>query len=128
MGKVSIKRVPLKVQELKKLRDVIYKELEKNINIQIFVEKSLYDEIKFNYFDYNMEPTEVETSGHYSNYAQNFYELQNAKGHYEGKIGFTAHNSDYMQVTIFKMDRFNYVHYNCGMQKILEICEYQDQK
>ena len=36
MGKVSIKRVPLKVQELKKLRDVIYKELEKNINIQIF--------------------------------------------------------------------------------------------
>ena len=126
MEKTVIKKVPLKVQELKKLRQVIHSELAKNIEAQIFVEKPLYDEIKFNYFDFNMEPEDDETAtGHYVSYVQNFYELQNARGHHEGMIGFAANCKGFMQVTKFQFGEVDYIHHNRGMKKILII--YKDE-
>ena len=126
MEKITIKKVPLKVRELGKLREVIYKELTKDTNVQFYLEKSLYDEIRYNYFDYNMSPEEDEKNGYYENYTQNAYELQDKKGRGEGMIVFVANCMGYMQVTRFKMDRFDYIHYNCGMKKILIICEYRE--
>ena len=126
MEKTIIKRVPLKVRELKNLRDIIYKELTKSTDVQFYLEKSLYEEIRFNFFDYNMSPEIDESNGHYEGYAQNAYELQNAKGRKEGQITFVENCKGYMQITRFKVDRFDYVHYNCGIKKILFICEYKE--
>ena len=125
MEKVVVKKVPLMVQELKKkLRQVISSELKKDADVQIFIEKSLYDEIKYNYFDFNMEPTSSESSGHYAKYMENAYELQNARGGNEGLIEFVSNCNGFMQVTRFKWELEDYVHYNCGMKKILIICKY----
>lgn len=129
MEKTVIKKVPLKVQELKKLRQVLSTELNKSMEVQFFLEKALYDEIKYNYFDFNMEPTSNETKGHYVNYVENSYELQDAKGRFEGKIEFVSNCEGFMQISHFKIDFIDYVHYNCGMKKILIICKpEEDQK
>lgn len=121
MQKTIIKKVPLKVQELKKIRQILSSELNKSKDVQIFMEKALYDEIKYNYFDFNMEPTSNESKGHYAKYVENSYEFQDAKGRFEGIIEFVSNCSGFMQVSQFKMDFMDYVHYNCGMKKILII-------
>ena len=128
MEKTTMKKVPLKVQELKKLRQVLSNELGKSMDIQIFLEKSLYDEIKYNYFDFHMEPGECDSKGHYANYVENSFEFQNAKGHYEGTIEFVANCTGFMQVSHFKSDFFDYIHYNCGMKKVLIVCKSEDEK
>ena len=127
MEKISIKKVPLKVQEMEKLRDILYRELSKSTDTQIFVERSLFDEIRYNYFDYNMAPGNEETTSHYVDYVQNIYEFLNKRGRTEGIIGFVANCKGFMQVTRFKIDRIDYSHYNCGMKKILIVCEYKEE-
>ena len=123
MEKIIIKKVPLKVQELGNLREILYKELAKSRDVQVFIEKSLYDEIRFNYFDYNMSPETDETTGHYEDYIQNVYEFQDAKNRSEGLIGFVENCQGFMQVTMFKTEWLNYIHYKYGMNRILIICK-----
>lgn len=128
MEKTIIKRVPLKVQELGNLREIICKELTRSMDVQFYLENALYEEIKFNYFDYKMSPEPNETRGHYENYSQDIYELQDSKGREVGTIGFVANCKECMQITKFKMDRIDYIHYNCGMKKIIIICEYKEKE
>ena len=124
MEKIITKKIPLKAKDIGKLKDILYAELEKCIDIQIYIEESLFDEIRYNYFDYDMYPEEVETSGHYGKDMQDIYEFENPKKkRAEGMIGFISNCKGFMQVTFFKRELIDYKHYLCGMRKVLYIYE-----
>ena len=127
MEKMIIKRVPLKLSEMGKLRDVLVNELFKNKDVQIFLEKKLFDELKYNYFDYDLEPADEEESRHYAPNMQHFYSILGKRGKVEGQVVFIENSKDFMQVSKFKDGNFEYIHYLCGMRKVVVISEKKEE-
>ena len=127
MEKMIMKRVPLKLSELGKLRNVIVDLLFKEKDVQVFVDKKLFEEIRYNFFDYDMEPAEEGESRHYASSMQHFYSFLNKKGRVEGHIAFIENAKDVMQVSEFQDGNFKYIHYLCGMRKVVIICEKKEE-
>ena len=126
MEKMSVKKIPLKVKEVEKLQEILNDELGKCMDIQVFLEKSLFDEIRYNCFDHNMSPEfeEESVASHYGKDMQDLYEFQDSKGiRSEGIVGFVANCKGMLQITRFKKGRLDYTHYLKGMRKVIVIYE-----
>ena len=127
MEKMIIKRVPLKLSELGKLRNLLLNELFKCKDVQIFIEKKLFDEIKYNYFDFDMEPEDEKESRHYAANIQHCYAFLNKVGRVDGHIAFIENAKGYMQVIKFQDGNFEYVHYINGMGKVIILNEKKEE-
>ena len=125
MDKVAIKEISLNVKEVKRIVDIIYKELKHCIDTQIFIDQLFLDEIKlYKHKNRIFKHNYIDSECHYRNDEEMKFAL-----HKEGcqtseiiaRIHLVSNCSGYLQVSLFFRDDVKYRHHLQGLKQILFI-------
>ena len=123
MSNVALKQVYLSIANIKELSNIIFRELTKNPNTQIFVDNSLYYELAKNSKSYCIWVEKVYKGFQYNDEIEKAFLFQKDKETLEFvfQMNFVSCCNEFKQLTYFGTKGIKYTHFLVGMENILVI-------
>lgn len=123
MSEVVVKQINLSVNDITVLPGIFIRELTKNINTQIFISNSLYNELVKNIERYLIWTEDVFGGMHYCDAVEKAFLFSKDLGSYDFvmQMNFAEYCNNFKQLTYFEMKGLKYTHYKKDMNNVLII-------
>lgn len=123
MSNVALKQVYLSIGNIKELPKIMFRELTKNSNIQIFIDNNLYYEFANNSKNYCIWVEKVYKGFQYNDEIEKAFLFQKDKEtlQFVTQMNFVSCCKDFKQLTYFATKGIKYTHFLTGMENIIII-------